>query len=171
MKISVRLAWTIHSMQGAKNFDIFCCERGKSHIDARTGGDARTGPWLYVGQRTPKTVFLWEILTRTPDLQANLIGCGAWRKPLHYRHAHPSSESAKPHNQRSWWDVHLTCSKLSYHADRPSPKERIRVARSYVVKEKNYTNVWSMTLSLSVTLTLRMQILSSSWKLQGHSTS
>ena len=51
MKISVRLAWTIHSMQGAKNFDIFCCERGKSHIDARTGGDARTGPWLYVGRR------------------------------------------------------------------------------------------------------------------------
>ena len=48
MKISVRLAWTIHSMQGAKNFDIFCCERGKSHIDARTGGDARTGPWLYM---------------------------------------------------------------------------------------------------------------------------
>ena len=48
MKISVRLAWTIHSMQGAKNFDIFCCERGKSHIDARTGGDARTGPWLYI---------------------------------------------------------------------------------------------------------------------------
>ena len=48
MKISMRLAWTIHSMQGAKNFDIFCCERGKSHIDARTGGDARTGPWLYI---------------------------------------------------------------------------------------------------------------------------
>ena len=38
-------------MQGAKNFDIFCCGRGKSHIDARTGGDARTGPWLYMSRK------------------------------------------------------------------------------------------------------------------------
>ena len=33
---------------GCKKFDIVCCERGKSHIDARTGGDARTGPRLYI---------------------------------------------------------------------------------------------------------------------------
>ena len=48
MKLSVRLACIIHGMQSAKNFDIFRCERGKSHIDARTGGDARTGPRLYM---------------------------------------------------------------------------------------------------------------------------
>ena len=44
MKLSVRLACIIHDIQGAKKFDIFCCGKGKSHIDARTGGDARTGP-------------------------------------------------------------------------------------------------------------------------------
>ena len=44
MKLSVRLALIIHGMQGAISFDIVCCGRGKSHIDARTGGDARTGP-------------------------------------------------------------------------------------------------------------------------------
>ena len=47
MKLSVGLACIIHGVQGAENFDIFCCGRGESHIDARTGGDARTGPWLY----------------------------------------------------------------------------------------------------------------------------
>ena len=41
MKLSVRLACIIHSMQGAKNFDILCCGRGKSHIDARTGVKAQ----------------------------------------------------------------------------------------------------------------------------------
>ena len=95
------------------------------------------------------------------------ISCGAWRKPLGFRRAHPSSESAKPHSQRPWWDVHLTCLKVSYHTNSPGPKD----AASYFVKEKNYTNVCSMMLSLSVTLTLRMQTLSSSWNLQGHSTS
>ena len=42
MKLSVRLACIIHGMHGAKNFDIYCRGRGKSHIDARTGDDDRS---------------------------------------------------------------------------------------------------------------------------------